>query len=122
MTRHRRLLLPTAPTRAAARKGSAPFYAYLPAAPTTSDRAAARRHFDAITDLLAVYDELAASGSFPPLSHQHRTNLQRLAHRWRRRAAGDDARWNLAGTRPGRLPKELEIKREPHPLWRKDKP
>jgi len=116
MTRHRRLLLPTAPIRAAARKGSAPFYTDLPAAPTTSDRAAARIYLDAIERLLDA-DDLARA-----LSHQHRSNLTRLARRWQRRCAGLDTRWMIGGTRPGRLPKELEIKREPHPLWRKDKP
>jgi hypothetical protein len=116
MTRHRRLLLPTAPTRAAAPKWSAPFYPYLPAAPTTSDRAAARLYLDVIETLLDADDITRA------LSHQHRGNLMRLARRWQRRCAGLDTRWSIAGIRPGRLPKELEITREPHPLWRKDKP
>ena len=116
MTRHRRLLLPTAPTRAAARKGSAPFYAYLPAAPRGPDLPAAMDYLDVLLRLM-IADE-----NRPTLSHMHRSNLKRLCRRWRSRVAGRDARWNIAGTRPGRLPKELEIKREPHPLWRKDKP
>jgi len=112
------LLLPRRSTRAAARNGSAPFYAYLPVPPTTNDRAAARFHFDAITDLLTMDDFYQQTHDPAALSHAHRTNLQRLAHRWRRCAVGDDARWNIAGTRPGRLPKHLEPQRTPHALWK----
>lgn len=110
------ILYPRRPAAPAAPLYSAPYYPSLPAAPTTNDRAAALKYLSAVQRLLLDDDKQRA------LSHIHRTNLFRLYRRWSRRAAGHDARWNIAGTRPGRLPKELEIKREPHPLWRKDKP
>jgi hypothetical protein len=104
------LLLPPTPAKLRA-NGTAPFYAGLPAPPTTPDLPAAVAYHAALTDRL---DTLG-----PTLSRVDLTNLRRLERKWRRRCAGDDHRWLVAGTRPGRLPRIVEgsYQGRPDPAW-----
>ena len=47
-------------------------------------------------------------------THTQRATLTRRLRVWERRAAGLDARWNLVGSRGGRLPRELESRVKGH--------
>jgi hypothetical protein len=104
---------------AAARRApdyTAKFYARLPVKPLQADRAAAVDYHAAITDVIDQ-DAALPPGDPAKLSRHDRHNLQRLERRWRRRAAGEDPRWMVAGVKPGRLPRAIEdcYKRTPHP-------
>ena len=79
---------------------SAAFYADLPPRPELPDLAQARLYWLGIMRLLDDETKI--------YTRNERTALRRLREVWRRRAFGDDKRWLLAGTRPGRLERALE--------------
>jgi hypothetical protein len=90
----------------------------LPAKPLTNDVEDAKAYHLAIFALLHDNAPLHPS-SASKLTRTERANLQRLERRWLRRAQGNDPRWNLAGAKPGRLPRVLEAtyQRKPDPAW-----
>lgn len=96
-----------APRRA---RYSRTFYQFLPPPPTVPDKQAAR------VFLAAVYKAIDRGG----WTRAEWGGLRRLQTRWERRVAGDDLRWNIVGSKSGRLPSALEqaLKPEPHPIFK----
>jgi len=74
-------------------------------APTSGGTLAARSYHQRMIAVLKLTPT--------PLSPDLRRALMRRERRWRRRAQGLDARWNAAGSSPGRLPRYLEYQLSP---------
>lgn len=96
-------------------------YSQLPAMPTEAgDIAQAQVYHQAIIDLL-FQDDVARQrirGAAVPgvcLTRAERANLQRLERLWEARAIGADRRWNMYGSRPGRLKRAIEDSLRPAP-------
>ncbi len=96
-------------------------YDRLPAMPATGgDIEQAQAYHQAIADLL-FQDDVARErirGEAPSaecLTRAERANLQRLERVWSTRATGADRRWNLYGSRPGRLRRDIEASLRPAP-------
>jgi hypothetical protein len=97
-------------------------YSQLPPAPTSAgDIEAAQRYHQAIADLLfqddVAREQRIRGGPFPAecLTRAERANLQRLERVWSTRAIGADRRWNLYGSRAGRLKRTIEESLRPAP-------
>ncbi len=97
-------------------------YSQLPAMPATAgDIEQAQVYHQAITDLLfrddVAREQRIRGGTAPPecLTRAERANLQRLERVWSTRATGADKRWNLYGSRPGRLKRDIEESLRPAP-------
>lgn len=85
---------------------SSQFYAHLGPPPDRIDLPLARLYWMKIIDLID-------RGGW---GRNERTVLRRLAERWRKRMLGEDHRWLLAGTKAGRLPRDIEQALRPAPL------
>ncbi len=70
----------------------------LPPVLAPGDRAGAR-------GFIARLQRVREAGGW---SHSDRTYLAELERIWQRRADGEDLRFMVAGTRPGRLPRDVE--------------
>jgi hypothetical protein len=93
---------------------SARFYAWLDGPPMADDdrtHAAAAAYLARIVELLEMDGKRipndtgrygGAAGALIEWTKNEKRNLLRLRARWRRRAAGDDPRWEKYGDRPGR--------------------
>jgi hypothetical protein len=100
---------------------TARFYEGLQDAPTDpGDVAAAAAYYVALVERKEADAARRRANSADPDCYDlaEQSNLRRLLIRWRKRVAGVDRRWNLAGARSGRLPVEQERQiRPPDPAW-----
>lgn len=115
-TKPRRDLLRPKKSAPRAPFNTAAFYAMLPAKPTSNNPDDAKAYHLKIYALLER-DAMLLPGSASKLKRHERANLQRLERRWKKRAAGEDARWNVVGAKAGRAYRELEqqYRKPPHP-------
>jgi hypothetical protein len=91
----------------------APYRDLLTAEPTAHTIDAARAYHDGVVALLT-------DGPRDGWTKADMASLYRLERRWRRRADGDDARWLLVGSKPGRLSPAVEKALRPtaaDPRW-----
>lgn len=93
----------------------------LPPKPTSNAPADAAAFHAEIVKLLKM-DATYTDSAGRLFTRSDRANLQRLERRWKKRAAGKDARWNVVGAKPGRAFRELEDQyRVPVPIvWDTD--
>lgn len=101
---------------------SARFYAQLPQLPTdAADVPATMGYYAALLEARESDVTRRRANPTDPecLNDSEASNLRRLISRWRKRAAGIDRRWNLAGGRSGRLTVALEQRLHPpaDPAW-----
>jgi hypothetical protein len=102
--------------------GSARFYKHLPAhAPTDPlDVQGAAAYYVALVEARELDAERRKANAKDPECYNlsEASNLRRLISRWRKRVAGVDRRWNMAGGRAGRLTVEQERQiRPPDSAW-----
>lgn len=84
---------------------SSAFYADLPDPPVAGDLVQARLYWMRLCELIDDTSKVYA--------RNERTCLRQLRDRWRRRAFGEDARWLLVGSKPGRLDRGVEAALRP---------
>lgn len=98
-------------------KGTAPFYKWLMPLPTLPDLEMAKLYLASVRNVLEA-DAKRSAADVDKLTRGQRSTLQRIERKWAKRAAGKDARWNLNGTKAGRITKESEATiRRPDPDW-----
>lgn len=86
------------------------FYQFLPPPPSVPDKLQARVYLSAV-------EKLVNRGGW---TRAEWVGLRRLQKRWQRRVDGDDLRWNMVGSKSGRLPAAIEqaLRPEPHPVFK----